>query len=77
MSAERVIAITMGDPTGVGPEIVAKVFAEEPSPRAVVVGDVAMLRRAIALLGRAARRQPDRRARRGALRAGRRRRARR
>ena len=28
MSAERVIAITMGDPTGVGPEIVAKVFAE-------------------------------------------------
>ena len=28
MSAERVIAITMGDPAGIGPEIVAKVFAE-------------------------------------------------
>jgi 4-hydroxythreonine-4-phosphate dehydrogenase len=51
MSAERVIALTMGDPTGVGPEIVAKVFAEEPRPRAVVVGDVAMLRRAAALVG--------------------------
>ena len=50
MSAERVIAITMGDPTGVGPEIVAKVFAEGPSPRAVVVGDVAIMGRAIALL---------------------------
>ena len=51
MSAERVIAITMGDPTGIGPEIVAKVFAEGATPRALVVGDVAMMRRAAALLG--------------------------
>src|SRR4051794_32261037 len=50
MSDERVIAITMGDPTGVGPEIIAKVFAEA-APRGVVVGDVAMLRRAIELVG--------------------------
>ena len=45
MSAERVIAITMGDPTGIGPEIIAKVYAED-APRALVVGDVAMMRRA-------------------------------
>jgi 4-hydroxythreonine-4-phosphate dehydrogenase len=49
MSAERVIAITMGDPTGIGPEIIAKVYAEA-APRAIVVGDVAMLRRAVELL---------------------------
>jgi 4-hydroxythreonine-4-phosphate dehydrogenase len=50
MSEERVIAITMGDPTGIGPEIIAKVFADEGTPRALVVGDVTMMRRAIALL---------------------------
>jgi len=50
MSAERVIAITMGDPTGVGPEIIAKVYAEG-APRALVVGDVAMMRRAVSRLG--------------------------
>jgi 4-hydroxythreonine-4-phosphate dehydrogenase len=51
MSQDRVIAVTMGDPTGIGPEIVAKVFAEDTQHRAVVVGDVAMMRRAIDLLG--------------------------
>jgi 4-hydroxythreonine-4-phosphate dehydrogenase len=50
MSSDRVVAVTMGDPTGVGPEIVAKVFADEGTPRAVVVGDVAMMRRAVDLL---------------------------
>jgi 4-phospho-D-threonate 3-dehydrogenase / 4-phospho-D-erythronate 3-dehydrogenase len=50
MSADRVVAITMGDPAGVGPEIVAKVFAEGNSARALVVGDPAILRRAIELL---------------------------
>ena len=48
MSAERVVAITMGDPTGIGPEIIAKVYADGDAPRALVVGDVAMMRRAIA-----------------------------
>jgi 4-hydroxythreonine-4-phosphate dehydrogenase len=51
MSDERVIAVTMGDPTGVGPEIIAKVFADARAPRAVVVGDVTMMRRAVRLLG--------------------------
>src|SRR3954465_1253081 len=51
MSSDRVVAVTMGDPTGIGPEIVAKVFAEEGVHRAVVVGDVAMMRRAVDLLG--------------------------
>jgi 4-hydroxythreonine-4-phosphate dehydrogenase len=41
----------MGDPTGIGPEIVAKVFGEDGTHRAVVVGDVAMMRRAVDLLG--------------------------
>ena len=50
MSAERIVAITMGDPAGVGPEIVAKVLAERPSARAVVVGDAGILRRAVGLL---------------------------
>jgi 4-hydroxythreonine-4-phosphate dehydrogenase len=49
----RVIAVTMGDPTGIGPEIVAKVFAEGAAQRAVVVGDVAIMRRAVDLLGAA------------------------
>jgi 4-hydroxythreonine-4-phosphate dehydrogenase len=49
---ERVVAVTMGDPAGVGPEIVAKVFGEggDGLPRAVVIGDAAMLERAIGLL---------------------------
>jgi 4-hydroxythreonine-4-phosphate dehydrogenase len=51
MSRDRVVAVTMGDPTGIGPEIVAKVFGEDGTHRAVVVGDVAMMRRAIDLLG--------------------------
>ena len=51
MSSDRVVAVTMGDPTGIGPEIVAKVFGEEGTHRAVVVGDATMMRRAVDLLG--------------------------
>jgi 4-hydroxythreonine-4-phosphate dehydrogenase len=51
MSRDRVVAVTMGDPTGIGPEIVAKVFGEDGTHRGVVVGDVAMMRRAVDLLG--------------------------
>ncbi len=40
-----VIAVTLGDPTGIGPEVVAKAFAGG-APRAVVVGDAGVLRRA-------------------------------
>ena len=43
------IAVTMGDPAGIGPEILAKTFAEtdfREENRAVVVGDAKMLERA-------------------------------
>jgi 4-hydroxythreonine-4-phosphate dehydrogenase len=46
----RVVAITMGDPAGVGPEIVAKALAEQREEHAVVVGDAAILERAVRLL---------------------------
>lgn len=48
------IAVTMGDPAGIGPEIVAKAFAEgdfSERHRAVVVGDEAILKRAVDLVG--------------------------
>ena len=48
-----VVAVTMGDPAGIGPEIVARTFAEEgfqDENKALVVGDGGMLRRAARLL---------------------------
>ena len=47
------IAVTMGDPAGIGPEIVARTFADPgfgDENRAFVVGDPVMLERAIRLL---------------------------
>ena len=47
------VAVTMGDPAGVGPEIVAKTFADgdfRGENRALVVGDVGVMERAISLL---------------------------
>lgn len=43
------IAVTLGDPAGIGPEIIAKVFKDEPEATrgCCVVGDVATLRRAM------------------------------
>ncbi|HKX42762.1 MAG TPA: 4-hydroxythreonine-4-phosphate dehydrogenase PdxA, partial [Burkholderiaceae bacterium] len=46
--AARPLAITMGDAAGIGPEIVAKLFAAEQAADCVVIGDVAVLRRAAA-----------------------------
>ena len=42
------VVITMGDPAGIGPEIIAKAFRDEPGLLAgcVVAGDVAAMRRA-------------------------------
>jgi len=42
------IAITMGDPAGIGPEIIAKAFVEQPQAMrgCFVVGDVGCMRRA-------------------------------
>lgn len=44
------LAVTMGDPCGIGPEVVARAWAALPT-RCVVIGDVAVLRRAVAQSG--------------------------
>lgn len=48
----RPLVITMGDPAGIGPEIIAKAFRDAPSVTAgcFVAGDVAALRRASAMV---------------------------
>jgi 4-hydroxythreonine-4-phosphate dehydrogenase len=45
------LAITMGDASGVGPEIILRRHAAEPLERVVVYGDAAILRHGAALLG--------------------------
>ena len=45
------LALTLGDVCGIGPEIIAKFFRESASAGCVVVGDVAVLRRAATLTG--------------------------
>ena len=45
------VGITMGDPAGIGPEIVAKLFAEGLPAPCIVVGDVAIMQRAVAAIG--------------------------
>jgi 4-hydroxythreonine-4-phosphate dehydrogenase len=46
------IALTMGDPAGIGPEIIVKLFDEAEARNDVVVfGDFGILQRAITLLG--------------------------
>lgn len=45
------LLLTMGDAAGIGPEIIVKAFEAEQVPDAVVLGDVAVMRRAAALLG--------------------------
>ena len=49
--AELPIVLSMGDPAGIGPEIVAKAFRERPAllRHVVVAGDVATLKRALRL----------------------------
>jgi 4-hydroxythreonine-4-phosphate dehydrogenase len=44
------LLVTMGDPAGIGPEVVARAFQRGAAERCVVVGDVAVMRRAMALL---------------------------
>ena len=53
MTAALPIAITMGDPAGIGPEIIAQLFRQQPewSQRCFAVGDLATLRRAAAVTG--------------------------
>lgn len=48
---ELPIAITMGDPCGIGPEIIAKLYADaNPLPATLVLGDAGLIQRAIELL---------------------------
>lgn len=53
-SAKPILAVTLGDATGTGPELIAKAF-REPSVRSlcrpVVVGDAASVRAAVAIAG--------------------------
>ncbi|HEX9839447.1 MAG TPA: 4-hydroxythreonine-4-phosphate dehydrogenase PdxA [Anaerolineales bacterium] len=45
------IAITMGDPCGIGPEIIASLYADAaPLPPTLVLGDEGLIKRAIRLL---------------------------
>ena len=47
------VAVTMGDPAGVGPEIVARTFADagfREENRALVVGDAVIMARAVSIL---------------------------
>ena len=45
------LALSMGDPCGIGPETIAKAVAARASGRVLVVGDVAVMRRAVAQCG--------------------------
>ena len=45
------LALTMGDPCGIGPETIARAVAAQATGPAVVIGDVAVLRRAAARCG--------------------------
>jgi 4-hydroxythreonine-4-phosphate dehydrogenase len=49
----RPIAISMGDAAGIGPEIIARAFRDAPDAvrASFVVGDVAVMRRAVGLCG--------------------------
>jgi 4-hydroxythreonine-4-phosphate dehydrogenase len=58
MSDRPIVAITLGDPAGVGPEVTAKALAREEvwrCSRPLVVGDVRVLTKAIDLVGGALR----------------------
>lgn len=57
MSDRPLIAITLGDPSGVGPEVVAKALAQPAvhhEGRLFVIGDAEAVRRAVAEVGSAA-----------------------
>ncbi|ARQ61925.1 UNVERIFIED_ORG: 4-hydroxythreonine-4-phosphate dehydrogenase [Rhizobium etli] len=47
---KKPIGITMGDPCGIGPEIIARVFADGLPEQAVVIGDTKVMERAVRVL---------------------------
>ena len=54
MNAKPTIAVTLGDPAGIGPEVAAKAFADpraQAAARLVAVGSAGVLERALALTG--------------------------
>lgn len=48
---EPLLALTMGDACGIGPEIIARLFRGEAARGCVVLGDTAVMRRAVRLTG--------------------------
>jgi 4-hydroxythreonine-4-phosphate dehydrogenase len=51
---DPILAVTMGDPAGIGPEIVGRTLADPPSEvaaRGLAVGDAPVLRRALEICG--------------------------
>lgn len=56
----QALAITMGDPCGIGPEIIVKAFAQDPraTQGSFVAGDVSVLRRAVFAVQGASQRWP-------------------
>jgi 4-hydroxythreonine-4-phosphate dehydrogenase len=53
-SLPRPLLLTMGDPVGIGPEIVVRAFQRGAAEGCVVVGDAAVIERALAVTGWAA-----------------------
>ncbi len=51
MQQHSPLAITMGDPAGIGPEIIAKLYRNTQANGAIVIGDVGVMQRACALIG--------------------------
>lgn len=51
MSRHAKLAITMGDPAGIGPEIIVKLFDKNPPEDCVVYGDVRQIERAVEQIG--------------------------
>jgi len=51
MSTTRPIAISLGDPSGIGPEVVARALAARPDVEAIVYGDAGVLARAAGIAG--------------------------
>ena len=45
-TSASLLALTMGDPCGIGPETIARAVAARATGTALVVGDVAVMRRA-------------------------------
>jgi 4-hydroxythreonine-4-phosphate dehydrogenase len=50
-TANPVLAVTPGEPAGIGPEIVLKLFREHPEFRILAVADPDLLRQAAAIIG--------------------------